>query len=261
MSRTSRGSPRRSRPDGRPRPCVGLCFGPRARGGGRGIDRPGTRRTPDRRALRRVPRTDPRSSAFAKRASQSLAGGVACSWHALDPATLYAVRGEGPARVGPRWQRVPGPALRLWRDGRRPRASARRRGGARARRPRDALRDARRGDRRGRGAPRRAVRPAAVAVPELGVRGDDGRDADHACRHRPRADRQGRGLVPRQPRRARLVVLAGRRRGGSARAARAGAEHRRGRAGVRRGAPDRPLQRPRGGRTGARRGRRRRRAG
>jgi glutamate-1-semialdehyde 2,1-aminomutase len=38
----------------------------------------------------------PRSAGFAKRASQSLAGGVACSWHALDPATLYAVRGEGP---------------------------------------------------------------------------------------------------------------------------------------------------------------------
>jgi glutamate-1-semialdehyde 2,1-aminomutase len=37
----------------------------------------------------------PRSIAFAKRASQSLAGGVACSWHALDPATLYGARGEG----------------------------------------------------------------------------------------------------------------------------------------------------------------------
>lgn len=37
----------------------------------------------------------PRSIAFAKRASQSLAGGVACSWHALDPHTIYGVRGEG----------------------------------------------------------------------------------------------------------------------------------------------------------------------
>ena len=37
----------------------------------------------------------PRSIAFAKRASQALAGGVACSWHALDPYTLYGDRGEG----------------------------------------------------------------------------------------------------------------------------------------------------------------------
>jgi glutamate-1-semialdehyde 2,1-aminomutase len=37
----------------------------------------------------------PRSIAFAKRASQSLAGGVACSWHALDPYTIYGDRGEG----------------------------------------------------------------------------------------------------------------------------------------------------------------------
>lgn len=37
----------------------------------------------------------PRSIAFAKRASQSLAGGVACTWHALDPHTVYGARGEG----------------------------------------------------------------------------------------------------------------------------------------------------------------------
>jgi glutamate-1-semialdehyde 2,1-aminomutase len=37
----------------------------------------------------------PRSIAFAKRASQSLAGGVACSWHALDPYTIYGDHGEG----------------------------------------------------------------------------------------------------------------------------------------------------------------------
>ena len=37
----------------------------------------------------------PRSIAFAKRASGSLAGGVACTWHALDPYTIYATRGEG----------------------------------------------------------------------------------------------------------------------------------------------------------------------
>ena len=37
----------------------------------------------------------PRSIAFAKRASQALAGGVACSWHALDPYTIYGDRAEG----------------------------------------------------------------------------------------------------------------------------------------------------------------------
>jgi glutamate-1-semialdehyde 2,1-aminomutase len=36
----------------------------------------------------------PRSIEFAKRATQSLAGGVACTWHALDPYTIYGSRGE-----------------------------------------------------------------------------------------------------------------------------------------------------------------------
>jgi glutamate-1-semialdehyde aminotransferase len=35
------------------------------------------------------------SIAFAKRASQSLAGGVACSWHALGPFTIYGDRAGG----------------------------------------------------------------------------------------------------------------------------------------------------------------------
>lgn len=37
----------------------------------------------------------PRSIEFAKRASQALAGGVACTWHALDPYTIYGARGAG----------------------------------------------------------------------------------------------------------------------------------------------------------------------
>ena len=37
----------------------------------------------------------PRSIAYAKTASRALAGGVSCAWHALDPATIYGVRGEG----------------------------------------------------------------------------------------------------------------------------------------------------------------------
>ena len=36
----------------------------------------------------------PRSIEYAKTASQSLAGGVACSWHALSPATIYGDRGR-----------------------------------------------------------------------------------------------------------------------------------------------------------------------
>jgi glutamate-1-semialdehyde 2,1-aminomutase len=35
------------------------------------------------------------SRAFAERAGRSLAGGVSCAWHALDPYTLYGDRGEG----------------------------------------------------------------------------------------------------------------------------------------------------------------------
>jgi 4-aminobutyrate aminotransferase-like enzyme len=37
----------------------------------------------------------PRSLAFAELAGRSLAGGVSCAWHALDPYTLYGERGEG----------------------------------------------------------------------------------------------------------------------------------------------------------------------
>lgn len=37
----------------------------------------------------------PRSLAFAERAGRSLAGGVSCAWHALDPYTLYGDHAEG----------------------------------------------------------------------------------------------------------------------------------------------------------------------
>lgn len=37
----------------------------------------------------------PRQIAFAERATRALAGGVACSWHALSPVILYGDRGEG----------------------------------------------------------------------------------------------------------------------------------------------------------------------
>ncbi len=38
---------------------------------------------------------NPRSAEYLKTASQSLAGGVACSWHSLTPTPLYGARGEG----------------------------------------------------------------------------------------------------------------------------------------------------------------------
>ena len=70
-----------------------------------------------------------------------------------------------------------------------------------ARRARDALRRADRGrDRRRRGA-RAALRAAALALRQLRLRGDDGRDPDRARAHRPRHDRQDLRLLPRPPRR------------------------------------------------------------
>ena len=71
----------------------------------------------------------------------------------------------------------------------------------RAHRARDALRRADRGrDRRRRGA-RAALGPAALALRQLRLRGDDGRDPDRPGRHRTRHDREDLRLVPRPPRR------------------------------------------------------------
>ena len=92
------------------------------------------------------------------------------------------------------------PARRLRRLAGRPRAPGDRPGGQRAGRPRHALRAADRGRRRRRRGAGPAVRPAAVAVRQLRHRGDDGRGAPDAGRHRPRPRHQGRGLLPRPPR-------------------------------------------------------------
>ena len=67
-------------------------------------------------------------------------------------------------------------------------------------RPRHPLRPADRGRDRRRRQPRRAVRPAAVAVRQLRHRGDDGRRPPDARGHRARPDPQGRGRLPRPPR-------------------------------------------------------------
>ena len=66
--------------------------------------------------------------------------------------------------------------------------------------PRHPLRAADRGRHRGRRQPRRAVRPAAVALRQLRHRGDHGRRPPDARGHRARPDPQGRGLLPRPPR-------------------------------------------------------------
>ena len=67
-------------------------------------------------------------------------------------------------------------------------------------RARHALRAADEAPRRGRGEPRRAVRSAAVAVLQLGHRGDAGGRAPDARQHRPRHHHQDRGQLPRPPR-------------------------------------------------------------
>jgi glutamate-1-semialdehyde 2,1-aminomutase len=51
------------------------------------------------RESRALAEKQPRSIAFAERASRALAGGVACSWHSLDPHTIYGWRGEGSTLV------------------------------------------------------------------------------------------------------------------------------------------------------------------
>ena len=107
-----------------------------------------------------------------------------------------------------RRQRVRRPPRRLRRLRRRPRPPGDRRGGAAS------------GSRWARTSPspprtrsssprnsRRALRPAAVALRQLGHRGDDGRRPPDAGHHRPRPDHQGRGLLPRPPRLGEVSVF------------------------------------------------------
>jgi len=58
------------------------------------IDRPRVAELTERQVERLAERI-PRSIDYAKTASRSLAGGVSCAWHALDPYTIYGARGEG----------------------------------------------------------------------------------------------------------------------------------------------------------------------
>ena len=73
----------------------------------------------------------------------------------------------------------------------------------------------------------RPLRPADVAVHQLGHRGHDGRHPRRPRRHRPGQDRQGRRRLPRPPRRGDGLDEAAARRGRSGRRPDAGAGHRR----------------------------------
>ena len=116
------------------------------------------------------------------------------------PVADLPVAGQGRAGLGRRRQRVPRLPQRLRLDGAGARASRDHAGGERADRARHPLRRADRGrDRRRRGA-RAPLGPAEVALRQLRLRGDDGRDQDRARRDRPRHDRQDLRLLPRPSR-------------------------------------------------------------
>ena len=107
---------------------------------------------------------------------------------------------QGRAGVGRRRERVPRLPQRLRLDGAG--ACARRdlEGGDRADRARHPFRRADRGrDRRRRGA-RAPLGAAEVALRQLRLRGDDGRDPDRAGSDRARHDREDLRLLPRPPR-------------------------------------------------------------
>ena len=114
--------------------------------------------------------------------------------------------------VGRRRQRVLG--LPQWvrrrlRRAREPESRRRRRGASQERHP---LRGADRGIDRRRGGARAPLQAAAVAVHQLGHRGDDGRRAPRPRRHGPRRDPEDRGLLPRPPRRGNGLRVSGARR-------------------------------------------------
>ena len=106
-----------------------------------------------------------------------------------------------PARLGRRRQRVLRLPQRLRLDGPGPRPPGDRQGDLRALLARHALRRADRGrDRRRRGAVA-PLGPAALALHELRLRVDDGRDPDRPRVHEARDDHEDLRLLPRPPRR------------------------------------------------------------
>ncbi len=149
------------------------------------LDRERVRSMIEREAARLDERTRGSAEMY-ERARRSLSGGVASSYQARDPWPIYLDRGEGPVvhdvdgnrmwdfhnGFGSMVQGHAHPAI------------------VRAVRERVARGDALRRDDRGRRARRRgaaaALGPRALALLELGLRGDDGRDPDRARLHRAR---------------------------------------------------------------------------
>ena len=163
------------------------------------LDRQRIAELTEREAKRLNERTGASKAMYA-RARGALSGGVASSYQLRDPWPIYLERGDG-AYV---WD-VDGTRMIDYHNGfgsmvqghghpvitkavaeRMPRGHA--------------LRRADRGrDRRRRGA-QAPLGPAAVALRELRVRGDDGRHPHRARLHRPRHHRQDLRLLPRPPR-------------------------------------------------------------
>ena len=140
------------------------------------------------------------SARMYERSRKVMPGGVPSSYQVRDPHPIFLERGSG-SKV---WD-VDGSEYRDFHNGfgsmvqghAHPAIVARRH---RAHAARHALRRGDRGQRRrGRGA-RAALGPAQVALHELRLRVDDGRDPARARPHRPRARGQDGGLLPRPPR-------------------------------------------------------------
>ena len=152
------------------------------------------------REEKRLNEATPKSAETYKRAHDVLSGGVASSYQLRDPWPIYLERGDGP-RV---WD-VDGNEYLDFHNGfgsmvqghAHPAIGARDPG---ALRERHALRRPDRGrDRRRRG-PAAPLGPGALALHELRLGVDDGRDPDRARLHGPRHRDEDLRLLPRPPR-------------------------------------------------------------
>ena len=164
------------------------------------IDRQRISRLIEREAAELDART-PKSAAMYRRARESLSGGVASSYQVRDPWPIYLDYRRGTRSSTTSTATACGTSTtasaRWSRDTRTPRSSRPSASGSRW--------HALRGDDRGRGDRRRGAQaplgPRPLALRELGLRGDDGRDPDRARAHRPRHDHQDLRLLPRPSRR------------------------------------------------------------
>ena len=198
----------------------------------------------------------PKSAVLAARARNVLAGGVTSSWQITQPQPVWLSHGVG-AKVydadGNEYVDLHGGYGAALAGHAHPAIV---RAVARPGRPGHALRPADRGRDRGRGRAGPPVGPAALAVRQLGHRGDHGRRPPDALLHRPRPDHQGRGRLPRPPRLGPGLGDARPGRGRPARAAQPGPVLHRHPGRDHRPHPGRDLQRPGQRRPAARRPRR-----